>query len=249
MKMNLFNKKNTIWILILILIFSFWTGIAYIVQNPFICPYPLEVLQCMLEQSQSETFYLQIMQTLMRVILSFGLSFIVGISFAMFTFKKKRWIPYIEKIMLILRSIPNITFIILFLFWMHRETTITAVAFLLLFPIVYQNSLAALQEIYETYHDVLSIYPQTKWDTIRKIYIPLMKPSLFASSITTLSLSFKVTVMAEILAQVPYGIGRSMQWEKLNVNLAGVMAWTIWLLIFVFISHAIMKRIGEKMCH
>lgn len=247
--MNKFKKKLISWIFGFVLLCTVWTSIAYLVKNPFICPYPIEVLRCMLEQAKTSTFYIQIAYTLIRVLYSFLLAFLIGVLCALLTFKQKRILPYVEKGILVLRSIPNITFIILFLFWMNRETTITAVAFLLLFPIVYQNCLTSLQQIYQTYHDVLLIYPQTKMCTIKKIYIPLMKPSLFSSAITTLSLSFKVTVMGEILAQVPYGIGRSMQWEKLNVNLAGVMAWTIWLLIFVFITHAIVKRIGEKTCH
>ena len=244
---NTTNLKKWIvgWGLLLIV----WTSIAYLVSNPFICPYPSEVLQNMVQQVQSGNFYLHIISTFLRVIFSFSLSFIVGIGLAILTFKNQKVLSYVEKIILILRSIPNITFIILFLFWMSREWTITAVSFLLLFPIVFQNSIASLQQIDKKYKDLLYIYPQTKKYTIQNIYIPLMKPSLYSSAITTMSLAFKVGVMAEILAQVPFGIGRSMQWEKLNVNLAGVIAWTIWLLIFVFIMHAIIQRIGEKSCH
>lgn len=237
------------WIIGTGIVLIVWTCIAWLAQNPFICPYPTEVFAIMLQQVQTQTFYMHILATIARTLFAFVISFVLGILCAILTFKHKKVLSYIEKGILILRSIPNITFIILFLFWLNREWTITSVSFLLLFPIVFQNSIAALQDIDTTWKDVLTIYPQPLPYKIKRIYIPLMKSSLQASAISTLSLAFKVGVMAEILAQVPYGIGRSMQWEKLNVNLAGVMAWTIWLIVLVFVLNAFMKRIGEKTCH
>ena len=237
------------WILGIGILLIVWTGIAYLAQNPFICPYPAEVFGIMIEQVQTFDFYTHIFATIARTLFAFSISFSLGILLAIATYRHKQVLNYIEKVILILRSIPNITFIILFLFWFNREWTITCVSFLLLFPIVFQNSIAALQEIDTTWKDVLTIYPQPLSYTIKRIYIPLMKSSLQASAVSTLSLAFKVGVMAEILAQVPYGIGRSMQWEKLNVNLAGVMAWTIWLILLVFIFNTWMKRIGDKTCH
>ena len=231
------------------LIFVLWTAISLIFNNPFICPQPIEVIKIMIQQTGTTIFYQHISATVLRTLFAFSISFLSGLFLAILLYKQKKILKYAEKIILVLRSVPNVTFIILFLFWLDREHTIMTVSFLLLFPIVFQNSLTSLEQIDKKWKNVLHIYPQSFSYTIKKIYIPLMKPSLIASAITTMSLAFKVGVMAEILAQTPLGIGRGMQWAKLNVDLAEVIAWTLWLLILVFLIDALIKKIGGKTCH
>ena len=74
------------------------------------------------------------------------------------------------------------------------------------------------------------------------MYIPLLKPALGSALISITSLGFKVGVMAEILSQVRGGIGRNMQIAKLNVDLASLLAWTIWFLIVVAVCEWIIKK-------
>ncbi|MBR5207508.1 MAG: ABC transporter permease, partial [Erysipelotrichaceae bacterium] len=51
---------------------------------------------------------------------------------------------------------------------------------------------------------------------------------------------FKVCVMAEILGQVSAGIGRQMNIGRLNLDLASVFGWTLWLIL---ISYGLQKII------
>ena len=240
------SKKTLSWIVYILIALSLWQLIAYVVQNSFICPYPKEVFLTMWQQAKQATFYQQITATIARALFAFGISYAAGLVISMAIYKHTKILPYVEKTILMLRSVPNVTFIILFLFWMNREWTITSVSFLLLFPIVFQNSLNSLQAIQEEWQDVLKIYPQKTMYKWIHIYIPLMKDSMKASAISTASLAFKVGVMAEILAQVPVGIGRSMQLAKLDIDLAGVMAWTMWLLLIVFCIDTLIKKLWKE---
>lgn len=79
------------------------------------------------------------------------------------------------------------------------------------------------------------------------VYLPLLRPAMASSWITCSSLGFKVVVMAEIMTSVSLGIGANMQYDRLNVNLAGVMAWTIWLLICVCIFNKLLKKVLERL--
>ena len=93
------------------------------------------------------------------------------------------------------------------------------------------------------WHDVLMIYPQSMYVTVTRIYIPLMKSAVVSSLISASSLAFKVGVMAEILGQVQTGIGRQIQLARLDIDLASVMAWTIWLILIVFVFDALIKKL------
>jgi NitT/TauT family transport system permease protein len=50
---------------------------------------------------------------------------------------------------------------------------------------------------------------------------------MLATGKTAAGLGLKVGIMAEILGQVRSGIGRSMNYARLNLDTAGIVAWTI----------------------
>lgn len=231
------------WIYFVISILVIWFGFSILIDNSFILPRPDQVIMIMMKQLGSSTLYFSVFVTILRAFVSLMISFITASFFSLLALKYKLFQMYLDKALLILRSIPNVTYVILLLFWLSRETMVFVVSFLLLFPIIYQSLYEALVEITKTWRDVMRMYPQTLWITFSRIYLPLIKPSIVASLISASSLSFKVGIMAEILGQVHSGIGRQMQLARLDVDLSAVMAWTIWLLVCVFVFDGIIKKI------
>ena len=43
--------------------------------------------------------------------------------------------------------------------------------------------------------------------------------------------SFKVSVMAEILTQVQIGVGKQLSFDRNMLDMTGIFAWTIWIII------------------
>lgn len=235
------------WIVFLIVIALLWTVASLWIDNSIILPAPWEVLKQMVVQVQESDLYLSLGMTFFRVLLSVSLSSLFGMVLAFVSQRYKTFSLYFEQILLFLRSIPNVTFVILLLFWVNREASVYIVAFLLLFPIFYQSFYEAVQDINGLWKDVFSVYPQSFFTKLRLVYLPFLRPAIVSSWITCSSLGFKVIVMAEILTSVSWGIGTNMQYARLNVDLAGVMAWTIWLLICVSIFNKLLKKVLERL--
>lgn len=231
------------WIYFVISVLAIWLGFSVLIDNVYILPRPQHVMLIMLDQITSLTLYFSILTTVVRAFASLMISFIAACIFSLLAMKYRLFQLYCDKVLLILRSIPNVTYVILLLFWVSREIMVFIVSFLLLFPVIYQALYEALFDIDKNWKDVMKMYPQTLWITFSKIYLPLIKPAIVSSLISASSLSFKVGVMAEILGQVHSGIGRQMQLARLDVDLASVMAWTIWLLICVFVFDGVIKKI------
>ena len=223
--------------------FIIWLVIAVIIDNVYILPSPLDVLDSMIKLVVEPIFYSSVFMSVFRALLSVVISFVMAILLALLSIKNHFLSSLLEKVILILRSIPNVTFVILLLFWVSRETMVFIVSFLLLFPMIYQNLYESLKEQKMLWNDVLKIYPQDLLITINRIYIPLMRSAVVSSLITASSLAFKVGVMAEILGQVQTGIGRQIQLARLDINLAKVMAWTLWLLLIVFVFDILIKKL------
>lgn len=235
--------KIRYWIYFIVIVLSIWQLSSMLIDNVFILPAPYSVLMVMIDLLKTPIFFVSILTTLFRALVSIIISFIVAAVLSLISLKHQYVSNFIEKVVLILRSIPNVTYVILLLFWVSREITVFIVSFLLLFPIIYQNLLESLKEIDNKWKDVLKVYPQSLSTTYKRVYFPLMKPAISSSLVSASSLAFKVGVMAEILGQVHTGVGRQIQLAKLNVDLTSVLAWTIWLVLCVFIFDWIIKRI------
>lgn len=232
-------KDNVIFAIVL---FILWQCISICIGNNIILPQPFEVFFSMLIQFFSPFFFPTISMTVFRVLFSLFISFFCAIILVFVLFKNRKLSIYFDQFLLIIRSLPNVTIILLLLFWLNREVSVITVCFLLLFPMIYQNLKESLSSIYDEWKDVIRMNPQPFFPLIRYVYLPLMVTSIKASLINGSSLGFKVGIMAEILSQVPVGMGRQIQFARLDIDLAGMMGWTIWLLIFVFIFDYLFKK-------
>lgn len=231
------------WLYFIGSLLGVWYCFSILINNSFILPYPNEVALSMIDFLKTDVFYISVFMTMLRAVASILVSFIFASIISLISLKRSVFASFFDKLVLILRSIPNVTYVILLLFWLSREISVFVVSFLLLFPIIYQNLYEALKSLDSEWKDVLKIYPQDLFVTYTKIYFPLMKPAIVASFVTASSLAFKVGIMAEILGQVQTGIGRQIQLARLDINLTDVIAWTIWLVICVFIFDWLIKKI------
>ncbi|MDD7280552.1 MAG: hypothetical protein PUH10_00915 [Erysipelotrichaceae bacterium] len=240
-------KKSSSWILFLLFVFFIWMFAALYINNPYILPSPINVLKEFFLLFQQKTFYISTFYSLIRVLISLFISFLFGCICAFASIRFPSIADILSKFTLIIRCLPNVTIIILLLFWVSREVSVFLVSFLLLFPIVFENMYHALLDIQQTWHDVLFIYHKPFIYLVKKVYLPLLKPSIYSSLLSCSSLGFKVGIMAEILSSVQIGLGRQIQFYRVNFELNKVMAYTLWILIIVFIFDFILKKVLNKL--
>ena len=239
-------KKYYSWLIFIFVFFTVWQIASILIDNSFILPSVITVLKDFLSFFYTKTFYHATYYTLIRVFTGIFFSFLIGVLFAYLCFKNRLFSDILSKLFIILKSLPNVSIIILLLFWISRELTVFVVIFLLLFPIVYENVSVSLQAIQKKWKEVLFIYPQPYTRLIKEVYLPLLKPAIVSSLLNCCSLAFKAGVMAEILGQVQNGIGRQIQYCRVNFELSKVIAWTIWIVILVFLFDSLLKFLLKK---
>lgn len=230
--------KKLVWAVCFVCICE---GLYHLIDNPIIFPSPFSVLRIMIADLGQKEFYQITLVSIGRVLFGVFASLLLGILIAFLRFFHQN-MSWIDRLILIFRSIPNVTLVILFLFWVDGEKSIFFVMFLVLFPIVYQACVDALYTIQKQWSAVFDIYPQPRSYMIKAIYVPMLGDTLRSVIVSISSLGFKVGVMAEILSQVRLGIGRSMQIAKLNIDIASLTAWTLWLLILIFLIEKGIKK-------
>ena len=118
-------------------------------------------------------------------------------------------------------------YIVMALIWLGAEGAVSAVSFMILFP-VFCNAFANRLEGTDRFlKEAERLYPETFWYRLRYRILPELWPEILATGKTAAGLGLKVGIMAEILGQVRDGIGRSMNYARLNLDTPVIVAWTI----------------------
>ena len=233
------KRKVLIWLFYFIL----WQMIAMIVNQSIILPSFLDVLNRLVYILSDVSFYNHLFITLFRVILGTLSAFILSFIFAILSYDFKLINQALKPLVLVSKTIPNITYILLVLIWFSREMSVFFVTLLILFPVLYTQISTGLLGINPEHLEVLKLYPETYFHRLTKVIIPLIRISLFEGLKGALSLGFKVGVMAEILGQVQPGLGYLMHIARMNFETVDLFVYTAIMIMVVVLIEKSMDQI------
>lgn len=234
-------KKKSIAVIGVLLLL--WIVLAASINNEFKLPLPFDVFKQMVNQVSSPIFYQAIVVSLYRSLSGLAIAYLAALLLGLFGGYYKWLEALFAPIYMILKSIPNISYILIALIWTNNETAVRLICFMILFPMIYANVLGGIKSIDQNLLDVAKIYPESMPTILFKVYLPLITPYLKAALSTGAGLAFKVGVMAEIIGSVSPGIGRQLQICRINLDMSGLFAWTLWIILLLAITESIFKKV------
>ena len=121
---------------------------------------------------------------------------------------------------------------------------------MILFPVLL-NSLSSTLLEHTALNDVCRLYRETAWTKLSMYSTSVLRLPILEASKTALAMGFKVGVMAEILSSVRSGMGRGMQYAKLNLDTPTLFAYTVCIILISYLiqgciqiyMHHISKRV------
>lgn len=222
------KKGSIVTIVILIL---FWHLMAAAVGNDILIPYPAQVGAYLVSLLKSEVFYASVLMTTLRVAKGFLISMVCALIFSILsdysTLMRSLFAPF----HILTKTIPNASYIIIAIIWLGSEGAVSAVSFMILFPVFYNSFINAMDQEDPSLKDVELIYHESFAGKLRYRTLPLLLTEILSTGKTAASMGFKVGVMAEIIGQVRTGIGRQMSYAKLYLETDRLIAWTIVIII------------------
>lgn len=232
--------KKSISIIILI---GLWQLMAIITNRQIILPYPITVFERTIEILLSKDFYLAVFCTLFKANISIMIALICGIGIGLMASLNKAIEDIIGPIISIIQTIPQVSFMIIFLFWFDSFTCIMIIVILMTLPIVYNNVVSGINHIDSNLIDIIHLYHHSLSFNIKHVYLPLIKSYINAAIDTIVPLSLKVCVMAEVLIQSRIGIGAKLFYSRVVLDMVGLLAWTICLILVLLLEVKIIKII------
>jgi NitT/TauT family transport system permease protein len=97
----------------------------------------------------------------------------------------------------------------------------------MVFPVMTANAAEGIRRVDPQLKELFKIYLMSPRETLKYLYIPSIAPFILGGVQSSLSLSWKVVVAAEVLVQPLRSLGTGMQQAKANLETPELFAWTL----------------------
>lgn len=226
------KKQSLCSILMLLISYELFSKM---VDKPIILPSCLEIMNEIIVIVSQSDFGEIVFSTLSKTLIGFVSVLVVSLILGILAGYFKGLFLFLFPMVTLLRTVPTVSIIIIILIWFGREVGPIFIVGLVVFPILYELISGSMNQVDSDLEDVCYLFGSTPLEKFKALYYPQVLISLYSGIQATLGLCFKVMVMAEVMAQSRLGIGQALNYEKTYLNMAGVFAWTILLILIVLV--------------
>ena len=220
-----------------------WYIASVIVGVEMILPTPAQAIARLFTLLKQSTFWLAVLNTVGRAVLSFVLSFVLALVLSIVSYLVPVVAKMLNPIVVILRAVPTMSIILLALIWLDSSTAPILIAFLILFPHLYASLLSSLNGIDKELIDVSEAFKVPVNKRILGLYFPSVLPSALDAMKANISLGIKVTIAGEVLAQTALSMGVFMQISKMYFDTAELLGWTLMAIIVSYLFEGLFELI------
>ncbi|MDR2968043.1 MAG: ABC transporter permease subunit, partial [Tannerellaceae bacterium] len=240
------RRKKWINLLSAGLILALWQGMAIGVGQPEFFPSVPRLAVAFGEMLASQSFYLSLGATLARGLAGMALSLLVAAALSVL-FARVEWIYELFRPLLILmRSVPVISFILIALIFLHPEGIPLLIGFLTMFPLLVENLTEGTRNLNADLRTLGIRFRLSRQNKLAQLLYPQLKPFLFSGLTSAAGFGWRAIVMGEVLSQCAWGIGSEMKRAQSFIDVPALLAWTLAAVAIGFLSDKAIQWISER---
>lgn len=185
------------------------------------------------ELSLTAVFWKSIFFSLIRISAGFLSGILGGTLLAALSARYLRIQELFAPVILLSKTIPVASFIILVLIWIPSENLSVFISFLMVLPVVYTNMLDGIHSIDRELLEMAQVFSLSVWKRFRYIYVSQLLPFFKSACTISLGLCWKSGIAAEVIGIPDGSIGENLYHAKVYLDTPDLFAWT---LVIVLIS-------------
>ncbi|MDI9495323.1 MAG: ABC transporter permease subunit [Bacillota bacterium] len=240
------NKNKLFIILFWILV---WEILSLIIGQEIYLPSPHAAFSSLINLLTSKETYITICYSTYRTLAGFFLSCLSGILLGIICGIQKPLYDLFNPLIIIMRTIPVMSIIIIAIMWFRDTNVPIFVAFLMCFPIIWTNTVSGIRSTDVKLLEMCEVYKIRRMRVIRSVYFYSSLPYIKAGMVSALGIGWKVTSAAEVLSLPKYSIGRFLYDSKVYLEIPDLFAWTVIIVSLSFLFEGLLKTIfrsGDK---
>lgn len=238
-------------IMIILFWVAVWQAASMLIDNSIVFVGPVDVLRSFHILAPEPGFWKSIANSFGKISAGFLSAFLCGVLGGSLAYRQKLLKDILEPIIMLMKSIPVASFVILALIWIGSKNLSVFISFTVVFPVVYINTIAGLKSTDPKLLEMAEVFSIRLPKRIHYIYVPALLPYLISGCKVALGMSWKSGIAAEVIGVPANTIGENLYMSKIYLSTADLFAWTIVIIIvstifeklFLFLIQAFSKKL------
>lgn len=230
-------------------LYALWYAISLYIDNtlPYnlVLPNPNLVISKVFELLHKSSTYEIILSSFSRLIIAIIISFAASIIIGTIASLNQPFEAFLRPYVSSVRAIPVASMLVVILLWIGSKNSPVVICAMVVFPLFYEMILESIKNMEKSFVEVISLDSDFNFFVFKKVFLPAIINNLFISFVQSIGLGFKVLVMAELISYTDESIGKKIYTSKLNLDIEGVFAWTVIIIIIVMLIEGIF-RLAKK---
>lgn len=241
MKTSIRNKA-----LFFISLIVLWQAGAMFLHNPVILPYPADIVRSLIKITLNGDLARESAITLLRGLIGASIAFVIGVLLGLLMGVSRKAYETLSPAVTMLQSTPVISWILLALIWFDNTVVPVFIIVVAAAPTFIISVSEGIMRTDPKLLEMAKVFRIKRLKVIRSIIIPSILGYLLASVKIVFGLTYRTAVMAEVLAHPGGGIGEKMNWARINVETADIIAWTLVIILFAFLVDELIELATKK---
>lgn len=237
-----FVKRILYRVSILIFWIAIWQIAHIIIGRDIFVPSPFNVFKRLGTLVFLPSFWKTVFFSMVRVMAGFLISIVAGLLLGVISGMSKVFHDILNPLMVVIKSTPVASFIIVALLWFTSTNVPVYICFLICFPIIWSNISEGIKNTDGKLLEMAHAYNVSSSKILKNIYLPSIKPYFFAACFTSIGLGWKAAVAAEVLSHPRNAIGSSLYSAKVYLDSADLFAWTLVVIVLSLMFEMLFRR-------
>ena len=208
-----------LWVLV-------WQLAALAIGEELFLHSPVAVVRSFAGLALTGGFWASAGTSLLRIGLGFVLGLVLGVLLAWGAAAFRFVETLLRPLMLLVRSTPVASFVILALVWVSGRSLSTFISFLMVLPVIYNGTLSGIAAADGKLLEMAEVFHVSFGRRVRAIYLPALRPFLLSACELALGLCWKSGVAAEVIGLPKGTIGERLYQAKIYLMTPELFAWT-----------------------
>ena len=241
-------KKIAKYVTIALIWLLIWQLGAMAVGEQLLLPTPLSVAVRIVELCCTLDFYKTILLSLLRILAGMVIGTLIGALGGLLTACSRLARDFFAPLLAVIKATPVASFIILLVLWISRDQTPLIIAAMMVIPVVWANVESGFLHTDKALLEMASAYAIPPVQRVRHIYLPSVSPYFFSALRSSLGLSWKAGIAAEVLLQPLVSIGKMIFEAKHTLETVDLFAWTVVVVVLsVLIERAMVAILSSAL--
>lgn len=244
--LNKISSSTIFFIIGLIILIFIWFISSKQIDNEFVLPEINLVVNKLLDFLSEGKVIKIVLLTILKVFLIIGLCFLISLVLAILSYKFKWLYGFISPILVIIRTAPIAAIIVILLICVGLKQTPYYICSFVVVPVIYEQILQSFNSIDKDIIEETKMISNINMNVFVKVFIPMAFPNMISAVLTVFGLGLKVLVMAEVFSSNDETFGGLLQSSRSALDMPGIFALTIIMIIVVVIVEGVLKFIKSK---